>query len=295
MAGPPERPDRGGSDWLLNPVDALPIDRPGKARLHHFTIFLLMGLPLMLGFAVYHLARGNPLLGGLSLAMGLSLGLARILLGRRRAGLGLYRINAALFGGMLLYLLALGGEDGSKALWLFTFPLITTFLLGRREGAAWSGGLLLPAEALLWGLAPGRGAHVYARPFALRFSLVFLILTLVAYWFEFLRQHYREGQENERQSLLEERERLQVEIAGRVAAEQHREALILELREALSRVKLLSGLLPICASCKKIRDEQGAWLQMEAYVTERSDAQFSHGFCPECARAFRTEHGLPDR
>ena len=295
MASRPGRPDGERSRWLLDPVNALPIDRTGQARLNHFTIFLLMGLPLMLGFAVYHLARGNPVLGGVSLAMGLSLGLARVLLRRPRAGLALYRINAALFAGMLLYMLALGGEDGSKSLWLFTFPLITTFLLGRREGTVWSAALLLAAAALLWGVPPGLQAHAYPRPFALRFALVFLFLTLVAHWFEFLRQHHREGQENERQRLLEERERLQVEIAARTAAEQEREALILELREALSRVKLLSGLLPICASCKKIRDEQGAWLQMEAYVTERSDAQFSHGFCPECARAFRAEHGLPNR
>jgi PAS domain S-box-containing protein len=62
-----------------------------------------------------------------------------------------------------------------------------------------------------------------------------------------------------------------------------------ELREALSRVKLLSGFLPICASCKKIRDDSGYWRQIEAYISEHSEAEFSHGICPECARKLYPE------
>jgi K+-sensing histidine kinase KdpD len=56
-----------------------------------------------------------------------------------------------------------------------------------------------------------------------------------------------------------------------------------ELTEALAEVKKLSGLLPICAWCKKIRDQEGKWHPIEDYVTEHSDADFSHGICPECA------------
>ncbi len=55
-----------------------------------------------------------------------------------------------------------------------------------------------------------------------------------------------------------------------------------ELKHALAEVTHLSGLLPICASCKKIRDDQGYWKQIESYVSEHSEAQFSHGLCPEC-------------
>jgi PAS domain S-box-containing protein len=65
-----------------------------------------------------------------------------------------------------------------------------------------------------------------------------------------------------------------------------RERLIGELQEALARVKLLSGLLPICAGCKKIRDEQGAWQQIEIYIRAHSEANFSHGMCPDCADRF---------
>jgi len=65
--------------------------------------------------------------------------------------------------------------------------------------------------------------------------------------------------------------------------------LIGELRQALAEVKTLSGLLPICASCKKIRDDEGYWQHVEKYIGDRSGAQFSHGLCPECARKLYPE------
>lgn len=79
------------------------------------------------------------------------------------------------------------------------------------------------------------------------------------------------------------------DISERHAAEQERERLIVELREALARVKKLSGLLPICASCKKIRDDHGYWNQLEVYISEHSDASFTHSFCPECVRRLYPE------
>ena len=65
--------------------------------------------------------------------------------------------------------------------------------------------------------------------------------------------------------------------------EVERENLITELRAALAQVKVLSGLLPICASCKKIRDDKGYWNDVENYIRKHSDAEFTHGFCPDCA------------
>ncbi|MGE5700749.1 MAG: hypothetical protein ACM31N_11890 [Deltaproteobacteria bacterium] len=71
--------------------------------------------------------------------------------------------------------------------------------------------------------------------------------------------------------------------------EKARELLIGELRDALARVKTLSGLLPICASCKKIRDDKGYWNQIETYIKERSEAEFSHSICPECRKKLYPE------
>ena len=59
---------------------------------------------------------------------------------------------------------------------------------------------------------------------------------------------------------------------------------VAELTEALAEVRTLRGILPICSFCKKIRDDEGYWRQVEDYIRERSDAEFSHGLCPECAR-----------
>lgn len=70
---------------------------------------------------------------------------------------------------------------------------------------------------------------------------------------------------------------------------EEREALITELQTALTRVKLLSGLLPICAACKKIRDDKGYWNQIESYIHEHSEAEFSHGMCPDCAKSLYPE------
>jgi phosphoserine phosphatase RsbU/P len=60
--------------------------------------------------------------------------------------------------------------------------------------------------------------------------------------------------------------------------------LIKELQAALQNIKTLQGLIPICASCKKIRDDKGYWNQIEAYISEHSAVEFSHGICPECAK-----------
>lgn len=69
---------------------------------------------------------------------------------------------------------------------------------------------------------------------------------------------------------------------AKLQAERDRERLIVELREALASVKTLSGLLPICANCKKIRNDDGYWTLVETYVEQHSDAEFSHGICPDC-------------
>lgn len=75
------------------------------------------------------------------------------------------------------------------------------------------------------------------------------------------------------------------DVTERVRTELERVQLIGELKKALAEVKTLGGLIPICSSCKKIRDDQGYWEQIEVYIREHSDAQFSHSLCPECVKA----------
>jgi PAS domain S-box-containing protein len=73
------------------------------------------------------------------------------------------------------------------------------------------------------------------------------------------------------------------DITERKTSEQQREKLIRELKDALAQVKTLRGLLPICGSCKKIRDDRGIWNKIETYISQHSDASFTHGLCPDCA------------
>jgi len=68
--------------------------------------------------------------------------------------------------------------------------------------------------------------------------------------------------------------------------EAERDQLIRELQRALTQVKTLSGMLPICSGCKKIRDDLGYWNRIETYISEHSEAQFSHGICPDCAKKY---------
>ncbi len=79
------------------------------------------------------------------------------------------------------------------------------------------------------------------------------------------------------------------DITQRKEIEVEREHLIVELQEAIAKVKTLSGLLPICASCKKIRDDGGYWNTVELYVEQHSAATFTHGLCPECAHRLYPE------
>ena len=66
--------------------------------------------------------------------------------------------------------------------------------------------------------------------------------------------------------------------------EDERKKLIRELKEALAKIQTLRGLVPICSSCRKIRDDKGYWHQVETYVSRHSEAQFSHGMCPDCMK-----------
>ncbi len=94
--------------------------------------------------------------------------------------------------------------------------------------------------------------------------------------------------------LARANDQLKLQVEERKIVETEKEKLIVELKKALGEVKKLGGLLPICASCKKIRDDQGYWTQLEHYIQKHSEAEFSHGVCPECAKMLYPELGIQD-
>lgn len=86
-------------------------------------------------------------------------------------------------------------------------------------------------------------------------------------------------------------EQLVDEIRRREQIQNQQSQTLGELKQALKDIKTLSGLIPICSSCKKVRDDDGFWSQIESFISEHSDAMFSHGICPDCKDALYPELG----
>jgi uncharacterized membrane protein YciS (DUF1049 family)/multisubunit Na+/H+ antiporter MnhC subunit len=129
----------------------------------------------------------------------------------------------------------------------------------------------------------GRGYRIQYELFL--FFLYGILLTWFAFFGGFisnLRRHMR----TQKEEIQKAHEEIKFEMENRKRAEIEKDKLIIELKEAIDTVKKLSGLLPICASCKKIRDENGHWNQIETYIQTHSEAEFSHSFCPACAKKF---------
>ena len=125
------------------------------------------------------------------------------------------------------------------------------------------------------------------RGFNFQYELfLYAIFGILLTWFAFfggfisnLRRRLRE----QNRKIHKAHEEIKLEVIERKQAQIEKDQLIAELKNALNEVKTLSGLLPICASCKKIRDDSGYWNQIESYIRAHSEAEFSHSICPECA------------
>ncbi|RJQ86195.1 MAG: hypothetical protein C4519_02500 [Desulfobacteraceae bacterium] len=115
-----------------------------------------------------------------------------------------------------------------------------------------------------------------------------IVLTWFAFFGGFI-SNLRKRLQERNAAIRKANQEINIEIEERKLAQIEKDKLIIELQQALSKVKTLSGLLPICASCKKIRDDQGYWNQLESYIARRSEAEFSHSICPDCARKIYPE------
>ena len=90
--------------------------------------------------------------------------------------------------------------------------------------------------------------------------------------------------------LEKSNQQLQTEIIERKRLEEKKEQLIEDLKDALTNVKRLKRLLPICANCKKIRDDKGYWEEVDSYFYEQSEVEFTHGICPDCMKTLYPEY-----
>ena len=168
---------------------------------------------------------------------------------------------------VMSYLFFSGGIAKTGIFWLFTYPVAAFFIKGRRRGWLWTGIIIFEAVVMMF-LSKSFQVNVpYSFVELRQFMASFLVVSLVLRHYEVLRDDYEKTIESNMKVL----------------------------EEANKKIKTLRGLVPICSSCKKIRDDKGYWQLVEVYVTEHTEANFSHGLCDECSRAlYPKDNKAPD-
>ena len=163
-----------------------------------------------------------------------------------------YRISAGSVLVLLCYELAIGGGEEQAFVWFYFFPLVIFHLFGLKEGLLWSGTSLLIATVLF--LSPL--AYEYDTTTSMRFLFAYSVVLVLSFSLEASQRKYHKR-------LIEEKEHIE---------------------DALANVKTLRGMLPICSVCKRIRDSSGTWQEIEFYINQHSDAEFSHSICHGCMK-----------
>lgn len=169
----------------------------------------ILAAPLFYAFGVSHLLRGL-LPEGALLCIGagvVTLTIVSLLRHVEKIGF-LFRLNLFFIGLLLLYLFVTKGQQGYKAFWMFLFPIITLFVLGKKEGVVWTTVLFFVSVFLLLSRSFFAGGLQFERTFALRFLLSFSIISAITYIFEFIRHKVHSDMEEQQLKLLEEKRRL---------------------------------------------------------------------------------------
>ena len=192
-----------------------------------------------------------------------------------------YRVSAIFIIGVMLFYAANPVNLGRDIYWIYAVPLYTFFLMGGREGRWWVGLHFVGLTTLL-SFPDLFNAFKYTGDEAARVLTSYALTALFTYTMESFRSYYYRQLEVRNDQLLDEKFKLAEEIEVRKGYEFQKEKLIKRLEKTLQENKVLHGLLPICSRCKKIRDDEGEWQQMELYFREHSGADFTHGLCPEC-------------
>ncbi len=183
-------------DFLRHPVSCFrtlvetsPISSSSEAQIRfwYFTLLVLLLLSAELSYGLNSIFQGNYLLSGFILVSGTSICLSWFLLRRRDTGLFLYRCNAMVIALLLLYFVQIGGDGGSKILWMYTFPLVAFFLFGKIEGFFWSLTGFFAAVVLFLKPVPWLPAFHYDPEFKIRFASTYLMVHIITWWFEYSR------------------------------------------------------------------------------------------------------------
>ena len=241
-------------------MDLLEIEKSRKRFFAYLCI--LISTPLVLCFTVIDYFEGD------TLEMLLDLIICVIFLGvlaalkKIQRDAEIYNTGLILLSAFFLYLVTVGAGDGTVVYWLFPFPVFFLFYLGRMRGLLASC-LFFSILAVL--LLNPLSLNIYPYKFetSSRFFISLLFIGIISYGLEASREKYQNLLIDKNHDLIQEKSALE---------------------KALSEIKTLSGLIPICSSCKRIRDDQGYWKQVEIYVRDHSHAEFTHGICPDCVK-----------
>ena len=205
---------------IVNFTESAPMAQEEKVRYQHYIIFTLLGIPAMFAFGVLNLFTQQLAISFLSFTTILGLVGGVYILRRSKASHTVFRVNAIIYITLISYMLAIGGNDGSKALWAYTFPLIGAFLMGTKEGGLWSTLVLLIALFIFFcPQAPLWDFYQYTMDFKVRFFITYSFSTIVAVWLESSRDFYQSQSKQIQHDLETQQHKLEQEINARINLE----------------------------------------------------------------------------
>lgn len=249
------------------------IARIEKKRKQRFAFLCItVALAASIGFAVVDFIEQEQMEFIVDILVIIFLAVSLIVLKKSDRHLLLYRVVLPLLTLSFLYNIAIGAGNGTAVYWLFPFPLVFFFFLGKKEGGIITAAIFFIISLLL--INPfSLYLYEYDITVSLRFLASFLLVTMIAYGLEASREKFVKLSLDNQTKLMEEKQNLE---------------------RALGEIKTLNGLIPICCHCKKIRNDEGYWQQVEVYVRDHTHADFSHGICPECAKALYQGYKDPE-
>jgi len=219
------------------------------------------GMILILVFSIIDYIEGDTLEFFIDILMAVILILGAVGIFKFSMDRIVYVIGLNLLNLAMLCNVSIGAGGMVAILWLYIIPLLIFFFLETIESIVsmilfFSGVIILMVYPSLF------GTFDYGTELGVRFLISLFFLTIIAYGLESSRHRYSMLLKTSNNELTAHQEKLKM---------------------ALSEVKTLSGMLPICAQCKKIRDDKGYWNNLEEYIQTHSNASFSHGLCAECS------------
>ena len=190
---------------LLSPL-ASDLEEKSKRILSGFMV--IFTAPVLLLFSALHLVRADYPLGVFLLIAGLGLAVSIALLRKFKSGIVFFRIDIGFIGLLFLFLLAESGPHGYMAHWLYVYPLVTFFLLGRKEGLYYNAGFYLIALIFLLLQDYLSWTTAHEVEFKTRFLISLFLVNVLAYIFEFVRHKFQEGMKQNQYGLEEEKKKL---------------------------------------------------------------------------------------